>query len=339
MPKRSEPFQELIAALTQTLRQAGDVITPTAMVKDNVVPRARREVDIYVETEAEGHKVVMGIECRAWKRKQSVEWVEAMHGKHSHLPIDTTVLVSSSGFTRNALVLAEHFKIKAVTPQDVAPGFVGEVVNNLKSLWMKRFDLTPESMTVVFDPPITYADGEAADRVDLFPILATNMHRSDSTVICTVGDVLQVAMRNYIDLDQPAFRDATGEETQFTLAWPGNGLLLSGDQAYLLGGDDPEQPLSFRRVTQLEIKGKAEAHVVEMPLTHAEYQGTPFAAGTAVTADDTMHWVVTEGEGGPRVGIRVLNASNPTNGQFFDGTWVQRASAADDAGDGSNSQG
>jgi hypothetical protein len=325
MPRRSEPFQELITSLTQTLRQEGDLITPTAMLKDNVVPGARREVDICVETEIDGHKVVMGIECRAWKRKQSVEWVEAMYGKHSHLPIDATALVSSSGFTPGALVLAEHLKIKAVTPQDVTPGFVGEVVNNLNSLWMKRFDLTPESMTVVFDPPIAYPDGQAADRVDLFPILATNMHRGDSTVICTAGDVLQVAMRNCIDLNQPAFRDATGQETQFTLAWPGTGLLLGGDQAYLLGGDDPQQPFTLRRVTQLEIKGRAEAHVVEMPLTHAEYEGTPFSAGTAVTGDDTMHWVVTEGEGGPRVGIRVLNASNPTDGQFFDGTWVQRA--------------
>ena len=52
----------------------------------------------------------------------------------------------------------------------------------------------------------------------------------------------------------------------------------------LKGGDDPGP------------------HVVEMPLKHGQYEGTPFSTGTSVTGDDTCHWVFTEGDEGPRIG-------------------------------------
>jgi hypothetical protein len=65
------------------------------------------EVDICAEGEIACHEVLLGIECRAWKRPQTIEWVEAMFGKRFHLPTSKLVLVSSSGFTANALKLAE----------------------------------------------------------------------------------------------------------------------------------------------------------------------------------------------------------------------------------------
>jgi hypothetical protein len=57
------------------------------------VIRKRREVDVCVEGERDGIQVLIGIECRAWKRKQSVGWVEEMYGKHGHLPTSELVLV------------------------------------------------------------------------------------------------------------------------------------------------------------------------------------------------------------------------------------------------------
>lgn len=327
MPKRTNEFQELITALTQILGR--DVATPSAMLDDSAVPGERREVDICAEGHVSGHKVILGIECRAWKRAQTVEWVEAMYGKHSHLPTDKLVLVSASGFTPAALKLAEFLKIKAITPDDVTPGFVGEVVNNLESVWVKRFDFTPERMTVVFDPPITNADGETADRVDLMPILNTHLHRGDSTVLCEAGHLLQQLMSN-IDMNQPVFRDATGDETHFTMGQ--EHPLADGQPIYLLGGDDPdEQPHSLRRITLLEVTGRAVAHVVEVPLKHGQYEGTPYSTGTSKTGDDTYHWVITEGDEGPRMGVRVLNSGSPTDGQFVQGRmgdWAARRTAA-----------
>jgi hypothetical protein len=313
VPPKSNAFQELVTVLTQILGR--DVTTAPAMLPDRAVPGALREVDICVEGKVAGHTVLLGIECRAWARPQTVEWVEAMFGKHSHLPTSKAlVLVSSSGFTRNALKLAEFLGIKAVTPGEVTPGFVGEIVNNLDSVWAKRFDFTPDKMTIVFDPPIEYSDGEVADRVEAFPAL--HIHRTDSTVLCTAEDLLQHRMQN-INLNQPSFRDATGEETRFTLV--DENPEADGEPVCLHGGDG-EEGVRPRRITRIEIAGALAAQVMEMPLEHGQYEDVPYSTGTVELGDRTFHWVVTEGDEGVQLGARVLPVSgSPTEGQFIEG--------------------
>ena len=81
-----------------------DAVTPSALLPELAIPGATREVDICIRSKVLGHEVLIGVECRmSGSRKQTVEWVEAMHGKHSHLPTNKVVLVSSTGFTKNAL--------------------------------------------------------------------------------------------------------------------------------------------------------------------------------------------------------------------------------------------
>jgi len=124
VPGRTNDFQELITLLVQTLGE--DRATPSAMVRSKVPGVRKREIDIRVEAEVDGLPVYIGIEASASKsRRKSVEWVERMNGKHDHLATSKLVLVSSSGFTKGALALAEYYGIKAITPGDVTPGFVG----------------------------------------------------------------------------------------------------------------------------------------------------------------------------------------------------------------------
>ncbi|MEB3024066.1 restriction endonuclease [[Mycobacterium] crassicus] len=274
-----------------------------------------REVDIAVEGGVSDHKVVVGIECRAHARPQTVEWVEAMYGKHAHLPTDKLVLVSSSGFTRNALKLAEHLNIEAITPAAVTPGFIGRVVNNLSSVWAKQFSFTAEKVALSFDPPVESPDGTTSDRLEVPP--GVNLHRGDSSVICMVGEFVQGVMRNNVDLRQPVFRDATAGVSNFTMEL--GDPLANGEPVYVCA-DDPGPPQTLRRITKVEIAGTVNAFVAEMPLTHAEYKGTPFSAGTLEVGDDTHHWLITEGAEGPRIGVRVLPKDNPTGGQFYMGT-------------------
>jgi Restriction endonuclease len=311
MPKRTDRFQELITVLTQVLGK--DVATPYAMLTDNVLG-VGREVDIVVEGEVSDHKVVVGIECRAWKRPQTVEWVEAMYGKHAHLPTDKLVLVSASGFRPNALKLAEHLNMEAITPAAVTPGFIGRVVNNLSSVWAKQFAFTPEKVAISFHPQLVSPDGAVSDRLEV--PLSVNLHRSDSSVICTIGDFVQNWMHN-IDLNQPTFRDATSGESTFTMVM---GDPLADEEPVYVCADDVDPPQTLRRITEVEITGKVKAFVAEMPLTHGQYKGTPFSSGTLEVADDTHHWVITEGAEGPRIGVRVLPKDNPTGGQFYAGT-------------------
>ncbi len=120
----------MVSILTALLRKDPTAtVTESAMLMGSVL-NAPREVDICVQTDSSGHMIIVGIECSAWRKRQTVEWVEAMHGKHLHLPTDALVLVSSSGFTKAALLVAKSYNIRAITPTDVTPGFVGEIVNN-----------------------------------------------------------------------------------------------------------------------------------------------------------------------------------------------------------------
>jgi hypothetical protein len=125
-----------------------------------------------------------------------------------------------------------------------------------------------------------------------------------------------------VDLSQPAFRDATGDETHFTMV--DEAPHLDGEPLYLMGGDDPDEPHTLRRITRIEIVGKLAAHVVEMPLKHGEYEGTPYSTGTAAMGDHAFHWVVTEGPEGKQIGARVLRSDKPTRGKFYKGVMTDR---------------
>lgn len=316
MPPATNDFQELITVLTQ-ISGKDAVVTASEPVPDLAVPGATREVDIWIRVTGATHEVLIGVECRmSGSGPQSVEWVEQMHGKHSHLPTNKLVLVSSSGFSKNAWKLAEALKIKAIQPTEVEPGFVGEIVNNLDTVWVKLFDFTPETMTATYDPPITHPDGYVEDTVDLTQILNTGLHRADNTLICTAGQFLDARMRN-INLDQPAFRDFIGEEDHFTLHL--EGPHLSGEPIFLMGGLGPEPPNTLRRVTKVEIVGKLAGQVAEMPLKHGQYDGTPYSTGTVTMGDRSIHWAVTEGAEGKQIGARVSPTDQPTKGVFVQG--------------------
>ena len=110
----------------------------------------------------------------------------------------------------------------------------------------------------MIDPPITYPDGGMADRVDLFPILNTHLHRGDSTVLCEAGHLLAQLMSN-IKYGPTGIRECYGRGDPFH-HWPGTSR-VNGEPIYLMGGDDPKPPHTLRRVTLIEITGKAEAHV------------------------------------------------------------------------------
>jgi hypothetical protein len=215
VPQRTNDFQELITLLVQTIGE--DRATPSAMVRSKVPRVRKREVDIRVEAEVDGLPVYIGIEVSASKsRRKTVEWVERMHGKHAHLFTSKLVLVSSSGFTKDALKLAEYYDIKAITPGEVTPGFVGEIVNNLTSLWLETLNFTAEKVSFVVDPPIDEPGLPVEVRPDIW---ATEMVcRADSTPLYSVGELVTHWVRNKIDVGQEALQDLQARKSNSR--WP-----------------------------------------------------------------------------------------------------------------------
>lgn len=83
----------------------------------------KREVDVVAVGAVAGHRTVVAIEARDTKRKQDVLWVEQAKTKFERLGANVKILVSSSGFTAEALESATKFGIKTITPGEVTEEF------------------------------------------------------------------------------------------------------------------------------------------------------------------------------------------------------------------------
>lgn len=114
MPRRTNDFQAVVYFIKRYLAPEA-VVVESAMLRDRLTGE-EREVDVLVSGDLGGHSLTVGIEVRDHARPQGVEWVEQMHAKHSRLPVNQTVLVSRTGFTKSAYGLADKYGIELVTP-------------------------------------------------------------------------------------------------------------------------------------------------------------------------------------------------------------------------------
>lgn len=118
MPKRSNWFQSLIRIIESHLAPENAKVTESAMLKD-FVTEADREVDILIETRSGTHEIILAVECvGATTRPVDVTWVEKIACKHQHLPIDRSILVSRTGFSKNAERKAQALRMETLSLSD-----------------------------------------------------------------------------------------------------------------------------------------------------------------------------------------------------------------------------
>lgn len=311
MPGRTNDFQELITLLVQTLGE--DRATPSAMVRSKVPGVGKREIDIRVETEVDGLPMYIGIEASASKsRRKSVEWVERMRGKHEHLSTSKLVLVSSSGFTKGALALADYYDIKAVTPGEVTPGFVGEIVNNLTSMWLEVLHFTAEKVFFRLDPPTSLP---VEVRPDIWS--SVGIYDADSVLLGSAAQLVTYWVREMIDPSLVDLSDVEDkEEKRFNLVQADP--VVNGGPIFVLGAEDPEPAKhTTRYITRFEIDGRLGVTGTEMPLTHGHFDGANFSSSTAVLNGLKFHWAIIETEDSKRMGTRIAPVDDPLNAQTY----------------------
>jgi hypothetical protein len=296
-------LQEVVAALTAIL--GSDKCRSPEMLPDSSLGGFLREVDVVVDAADidPSREGLISIEVRErgtepWadepRGKEDVGFVDEMHGKHLYLPTRELVLVAKSGFSANAMKKAEFLGIKTITPAQLTPGFVGEIVGNLDSVVEKNFALQVETVSPTLDPPDMHPD--AMVDIDVQPL-----YRSDKTAIGTLGDLGRAYLK-YFKPDRPAFAAPTGDEKEFTIE-DANPHVEEGGAVYLMG---PPPQETLHRIIHIVIKGKATVQVQEISLKHRDYDGTPSSSTKATPGDDVHHWVFTEGADGLKGGVRVL---------------------------------
>ncbi len=282
MPRRSNQFQEVVFIIQSHLA-AGSRVEESEELRD-LLTGAAREVDICIHSEVGGHDVIVSVECRAHKRKQTVEWVEAMHAKHQRLPTNLLVLASSSGFTAEALLVAEKHGIQTVVPGDVPETFAGEVTRRLDSLWLKTVSMCADRVVATLESAGPHPEQHVRFDSDV------QLFRADGTKVAALSELVDRLLHERFDPN--VMRDATGDEKYFQIVAP----MTSNDGSFeglFVRKEDKPEPL-LRRILSLEITGPAKVQVAEMPLTHGELLGKEYVAGTTSTDRHDVLLVVTD---------------------------------------------
>jgi hypothetical protein len=104
---QSTDFEQKITRLHEQLEPAGSLVKWNDKILDPDNPDQTRQIDISIKNNDQ----TTHIECRIRRAKQDVKWIEELEGRKRSLGIDKIVAVSSSGFTKGALLKANRFGI------------------------------------------------------------------------------------------------------------------------------------------------------------------------------------------------------------------------------------
>lgn len=116
MPKRSNKFQKLIAAIHACMAN-GMSVEESAFLVDRETGE-EREVDVLLKSQLGDYPVVLSVEVNDRSRRAGSGWVEEMAGKHQALQTNKLILVSRSGFTKPAMKKAKVREIEALTIEE-----------------------------------------------------------------------------------------------------------------------------------------------------------------------------------------------------------------------------
>ena len=121
---------------------------PRFSVEESVLDRnprtgVVREIDIRITDRADPKNRIL-VECRAHRRKQDVQWIDAIDGKTRSLGFPKVAAISSTGFTKAALIEARDRSIEALHLKQAE-----------ETDWRKwQFALDKFGVNIKFDPVV-----------------------------------------------------------------------------------------------------------------------------------------------------------------------------------------
>jgi len=109
VPKRTNPFQQLVDLICHALAPQCAKITSSAEITSSTT-KTLREIDVLLETDLGLSNVKIAVEAKDHKRKLNVNDIEAIIGKYSsgNLPINQVIIVAHNGFAKTTLKRVEN---------------------------------------------------------------------------------------------------------------------------------------------------------------------------------------------------------------------------------------
>ena len=285
VPRRTNPFQATVFLLQKHI--AGDATVTESAELIDLVSGERREVDVCIETRVANHDVVISLECRDHGRPQSIGWIEEMHSKHSRLSTNLLVLVSSSGFTRNAVAAAQSYGIETVVPEELTDERADKIADRARRLRYTTLDLQITSVRVWAEPTGTEEEEVflAPPKLDIF--------RESGEFIGPLEAIVEGFKQN-IDYGEVIF-DAPEETKRFEVLVD-SPEITADDPAtrYRLHVQKIEPQLHLRPVKRIMIEGDARVRRSDFPLRYGQMQGVNYSWGEASFEDRPAVAVVTK---------------------------------------------
>jgi hypothetical protein len=105
--KTPKAFERLIRRIYELLERSGALVKWNDHVADPDNPSQMRQIDITIKR---GEQTTL-VECRRHRRPQGVKWVEELIGRRQSLVADGVIAVSSSGYTKGALLKAQRYGV------------------------------------------------------------------------------------------------------------------------------------------------------------------------------------------------------------------------------------
>lgn len=296
MPKRSNEFQRLIALLT--MAKSDGAIVQESVEPMEITSDERREVDIVAVGTVAGHQSIVCIECRDWKRKQDVQWVEQARTKFDDLGANVRVLVSSSGFTKTALAKAARYGIKTITPGEITEEFVGQVVNSATQAEYRHW------VTLVKKTEIVVALDGLTDQREF--VGTCPLFTGDGEQVGMFDGLVEHVRKHHTHNHEEMWAESArqGEERygkgkfQFLFTGDYPGPTINGQKIYVKGIDPAGQEVLVE-LANVIVTFEARRTVAEVNLSHGEFDGTYFATGSGALGEAKVQLVYIEtAEGG-----------------------------------------
>lgn len=299
MPRRTNLFQQVVAIVHQHV--AGNATVEESAMLTSRPGGVAREVDVVILSSVGGYECVISIEATARRRPVDITWVEAMVSKHSDLPTSKLILVSESGFTREARRRAEERLAVPLAPGDLdADDPNHAVLSRLTTLWPKHATLTARQTQLLLreiDERTRIVEGVPLD---------TMLYLENGQPAVSVGDLVVswaesggfaplVAHLRQIDHDDRCAFFARTDQPP---------TVRRGSQLRHLYFGEQGQPRCVVEKTQIE--GDATIEIGEIPLRYKRLGAIAFAYGEGTLGAQQAVAVVTNG----RISVRVRPASN-----------------------------
>ena len=263
-----------------------------------------REVDVLIGATVAGHAIAIGVETRDHKRVQGVDWVEQVASKHERLPINQSVCVSRSGFSKPARALASRLGIELVTPgqeiSDVGPlAGLGVQVEAREVSWSGQVRA------------IAWMLGEEGQRMHAELAPGVMLFASDGAPIGNVLEVVEQIRENLEGRGETALAEEDAKWLVYELAPPVAEHPVTGEPTpfHLKHGETGEL---LPPVEGLQVAFSVDVRIAQVDLEFGGLQGVEFAVGVGEVNEHRALVVLTEQGGAPQTAIRVTNRDGET---------------------------